>query len=162
MRYRLVESIMVALRGRRLSLGLSQRALSELIGMSQPVLAAYEKGARQPGIDSVGRVAAGLGARVGIVSVMNVSAIVHANPGMRREALLSLVGVVGLCLEPHDLCTAKLIANRPKDLDFLRSLLDADLVQAARLFERLAATECSPARRSFAAGFLRPFGRRTT
>jgi len=34
-------------------------------------------------------------------------------------------GKVGLCLERHDLCIAKLVAGRPKDLAFIDSLLRA-------------------------------------
>jgi hypothetical protein len=47
-------------------------------------------------------------------------------------------GRTGLCLEPHDLCAAKLIANRPKDHRFVRALLEAEKVKAETLRERLA------------------------
>jgi len=43
----------------------------------------------------------------------------------------------GLCLEPHDLAVAKLIAGRPKDLDFIETLLSAELVQADVIESRL-------------------------
>lgn len=44
----------------------------------------------------------------------------------------------GLCLEKHDLCVAKLCAFREKDRNFVGALLDAQLVDADRLAERLA------------------------
>ena len=44
----------------------------------------------------------------------------------------------GWCLEPHDLCVAKLCALREKDINFVTALLDADLVDAATLVERLS------------------------
>lgn len=37
-------------------------------------------------------------------------------------------GVVGWCLEPHDLVVAKLVAGRPHDLVFVRELVHAGLV----------------------------------
>ncbi|KHL04371.1 DUF6036 family nucleotidyltransferase [Sinomonas humi] len=50
-------------------------------------------------------------------------------------------GRTGLCLEPHDLCAAKLIANREKDHRFVRALLDENFVQEDILRQRLAMTE---------------------
>ncbi len=44
---------------------------------------------------------------------------------------------VGLCLDPHDLCAAKLLANREKDLGFVSSLLAAGLVDSATLSARV-------------------------
>jgi hypothetical protein len=44
---------------------------------------------------------------------------------------------VGLCLDPHDLCAAKLLANREKDLGFVSSLLEAGLVDSATLSARV-------------------------
>jgi len=48
-------------------------------------------------------------------------------------------GKVGLCLERHDLCVAKLVAGRPKDLAFIDSLLQAHRLNEVTLVERLAA-----------------------
>jgi hypothetical protein len=45
---------------------------------------------------------------------------------------------VGLCLEKHDLCAAKLCAFREKDRNFVGALLDAGLVEADELAERLS------------------------
>jgi hypothetical protein len=50
-------------------------------------------------------------------------------------------GRTGLCLEPHDLCAAKLIANREKDHRFVRALLDERLVQEETLRKRLEMIE---------------------
>ena len=40
---------------------------------------------------------------------------------------------LAVCLEPHDLVVAKLVARRPKDIDFAAALLRAQLVQAGEL-----------------------------
>ena len=50
-------------------------------------------------------------------------------------------GRTGLCLELHDLCISKLVANREKDREFCSTLVRHRLVSAATLRERLAATE---------------------
>lgn len=47
-------------------------------------------------------------------------------------------GVVAWCLEPHNLWVSKAIAGRPKDLEFCRALVERDLVDEARLRDRLA------------------------
>lgn len=39
----------------------------------------------------------------------------------------------GWCLEPHDLCVAKLCAGRHKDHEFVDALLKADLIDRGRL-----------------------------
>lgn len=54
----------------------------------------------------------------------------------------------GLCLEPHDLVVAKLLAHREKDLGFARALLDAGLVDRHLLLSRLDMTETIPIRLS--------------
>lgn len=46
-------------------------------------------------------------------------------------------GVTALCLEIHDLWISKAIANRPKDLEFCRTLVARRLVDADVLYERL-------------------------
>ena len=48
---------------------------------------------------------------------------------------------IGWCLEPADLCVAKLCAHREKDLNFVRALHDAGLVDAAVIAERLLQVE---------------------
>jgi hypothetical protein len=44
---------------------------------------------------------------------------------------------VGLCLERHDLCAAKLARLDQKDLEFVQSLIDAGLVTPAVVRERI-------------------------
>lgn len=43
----------------------------------------------------------------------------------------------GLCLEPHDCVVSKLVAHRPKDLDFAAAMLRDNLVDADILVERI-------------------------
>lgn len=43
----------------------------------------------------------------------------------------------GLCLEAHDLAVSKLVAFRPKDLDFVRVLLTEELVSPRKLLLRI-------------------------
>lgn len=45
-------------------------------------------------------------------------------------------GRTGLCLDPHDLCVAKLAAHREKDLRFVTALVTAGLVQLGQIAER--------------------------
>jgi len=47
----------------------------------------------------------------------------------------------GLCLEPHDLCAAKNLANREKDRLFVEALLDAGLIDAEKLRARIDALD---------------------
>lgn len=46
-------------------------------------------------------------------------------------------GRTGLCVEAHDLAVSKLVAFRPKDLDFVRVLLAEELVSARKLILRI-------------------------
>lgn len=48
---------------------------------------------------------------------------------------------LGLCLEPHDLCVAKLCAMREKDVRFVKALIDAGIVDPRVIAERLARVE---------------------
>lgn len=63
-------------------------------------------------------------------------------------------GRTGLCLEPHDLCAAKLLAGRAKDHEFVSALLDAGLVDADVLAERLGRTVTEPERSERARAWL--------
>jgi hypothetical protein len=47
------------------------------------------------------------------------------------------------CLEPHDLCIAKLVAGREKDIEFVASLIRAQLIDPTKLRE-LVATIAAP------------------
>jgi len=55
-------------------------------------------------------------------------------------------GATGWCLEPHDLVVSKLVAGRPKDLDFARAAVRHGLVDTATLRERAGATRLPPER----------------
>jgi hypothetical protein len=57
-------------------------------------------------------------------------------------------GAVAMCLEPHDLALAKLVARREKDLAFVAALIAAQLLDIAVLRERAESMPVSgPARR---------------
>jgi hypothetical protein len=47
----------------------------------------------------------------------------------------------GLCLDPHDLCAAKLMAHREKDFAFVQALVDARLIDPGILQQRLASID---------------------
>jgi hypothetical protein len=49
-------------------------------------------------------------------------------------------GVLGLCLDPHDLAIAKLAAGRRKDMDYLAAMLRHGMLDIAIVAERLGAT----------------------
>jgi hypothetical protein len=49
-------------------------------------------------------------------------------------------GAVGLCLDPHDLAVAKLVAGREKDIDFVRTLISTSMVNPDTISSRLAET----------------------
>lgn len=67
-------------------------------------------------------------------------------------------GKTGLCLEPHDLCVAKMIAHRPKDREFCEALLATPLLSRRTLVERLAQTEIDDERRQLAADWIENLG----
>ena len=48
---------------------------------------------------------------------------------------------IGWCLDPEDLCVAKLCAHREKDLNFVRALHTAELVDATVMAQRLGQVE---------------------
>ena len=59
----------------------------------------------------------------------------------------------GWWLESHDLCAAKLCAGREKDLNFVRALIESDLVDRPVIGERLGLIEAEyaePAQRTTA------------
>jgi hypothetical protein len=70
-----------------------------------------------------------------------VSVEVARLPTGWRERLVSFtseatLGATGHCLEPHDLVISKLVAGRPKDLEFADALLSAGLIDPDILLER--------------------------
>ena len=56
-------------------------------------------------------------------------------------------GVTGLCLEVHDLAISKLVAARPKDIEFVRELAKHNLIERMILLDRLAGIELPDALR---------------
>jgi hypothetical protein len=46
-------------------------------------------------------------------------------------------GVIAWCLEPHDLWISKMVAGRPKDLEFGQALLEEGIVEPGELQKRL-------------------------
>ena len=54
-------------------------------------------------------------------------------------------GVVAWCLEPHDLWIFKMIAGRPKDLEFARAVMEGGIVGLAELRSRLEQLDEVPA-----------------
>lgn len=67
-----------------------------------------------------------------------------------RDRLVSVKGEgtngrTGLCLEVHDLCISKLVANREKDRTFCSTLVRHRLVSVPTLRERLEITEIDEA-----------------
>lgn len=66
-----------------------------------------------------------------------------------RERLVPLrnentAGVTGWCLEPEDLCVSKLVAGRPKDIEFCAALIAAHVVGSDMLLGRLEETDATP------------------
>ena len=47
------------------------------------------------------------------------------------------VSSIGLCLHPEDLCVAKALAGRQKDIDFVRAVFAAGLVDLLKVEDRL-------------------------
>ncbi|MCZ9880215.1 hypothetical protein NFJ07_00275 [Arthrobacter sp. B2a2-09] len=64
-------------------------------------------------------------------------------------------GRTGLCLEPHDLCAAKLIAGRIKDRIFVKALLEHGLVDADTIASRLETIRNDDIRRDRALACVR-------
>jgi len=59
-------------------------------------------------------------------------------------------GVTGLCLEVHDLAVSKLVAGRPKDLDFVMELARQKMIERATLRARLKMTKITDIENSLA------------
>ncbi|WP_248762091.1 DUF6036 family nucleotidyltransferase [Pseudarthrobacter sp. SSS035] len=64
-------------------------------------------------------------------------------------------GRTGLCLEPHDLCVAKLIAGRAKDHLFVGALLKHGLVSREIIAQRLLTVSNDDVRRDRALSLVR-------
>jgi len=57
-------------------------------------------------------------------------------------------GITGYCLEVHDLAISKLIAMRPKDLEFVQELVRHDMIEEQTMLRRLGQTELKKSVRS--------------
>lgn len=55
----------------------------------------------------------------------------------RAVSTPAMNGVTAMCMEPHDLCVAKLLAGREKDIAFVHALLAAGLVDRSTILARL-------------------------
>ena len=49
--------------------------------------------------------------------------------------------VIGWCLDPHDLVVSKAVAGREKDSEFIKALVDTDLIDPTISLERLASID---------------------
>jgi len=66
-------------------------------------------------------------------------------------------GVIGYCLEVHDLAVSKLIAMRPKDLEFVQELVRHDMLDKKTMLRRLKQTDLEDAIRRIAQARIRAF-----
>lgn len=71
-----------ALRSRR---SLTQRVLADRCEIVQPVIAAYESGARDPGLRNLERIAESLDARIELVTFVDVTALLEEYHGVSRR-----------------------------------------------------------------------------
>lgn len=58
-------------------------------------------------------------------------------------------GNTAYCLELHDTCISKFVADRPKDLDYIKECIRTNLVKKDILIERLHMTVISDTQREF-------------
>lgn len=66
-------------------------------------------------------------------------------------------GITGLCLERHDLCIAKLAANREKDLAFVGALLRTRIVEPNVLVDLIGQSAIPVSQRKSIEQFVRRF-----
>jgi hypothetical protein len=106
---------------------------------------------------------------LGEFSLFNATHGIHADGVSEDTSVLPLLwrarlipyknantnGVTGLCLERHDLCVAKLVANREKDRAFVRDLLRGHIVDVEVIVDRLTVTDLSDERRQQITDFVR-------
>jgi hypothetical protein len=64
-------------------------------------------------------------------------------------------GGAGLCLDPYDLCAAKLFAFRDKDIRYVSSLLGSGVIEKQVLVERIASTPNHEQKKQAALNYLR-------
>lgn len=63
-------------------------------------------------------------------------------------------GHTGLCLEVHDLCAAKLLANRPKDHVYVNAMIVDSFVDPNVVWDRVGATDTEGSRVATAQSWL--------
>lgn len=68
------------------------------------------------------------------------------------------INATGLCLDPYDLCAAKLIAGREKDYAFVTALLEHDFINPEVLGARIELFERHVGRSDAAASWVRSVG----
>jgi hypothetical protein len=66
-------------------------------------------------------------------------------------------GVTGYCLEVHDLAISKMIAMRPKDLDFVQQLVRHDMIDKKTMLRRLKQTDLEDSTRRIAQARIESF-----
>ena len=64
-------------------------------------------------------------------------------------------GATGWCLEAHDMAVSKLVAGREKDLEFVRGLLQHNMIDSESLVSRLSVTPLDEAARTLCAQRLK-------
>lgn len=65
------------------------------------------------------------------------------------------LGIIGLCLEPHDLAISKYVASRPKDREFTRELAKHGMTNQETLLLRLQTTDLPDQVRNIVAAAIR-------
>ena len=63
-------------------------------------------------------------------------------------------GHTGLCLEVHDLCAAKLLANRSKDHVYVGAMIQESFADPNVIWERVVTTKTDPERINAATAWL--------
>ena len=66
-------------------------------------------------------------------------------------------GVTGYCLEVHDLAISKMIAMRPKDLEFVQELVRHDMINKKTMLYRLKQTDLEDSVRRVAGARIKSF-----
>ena len=66
-------------------------------------------------------------------------------------------GATGYCLEVHDLAISKIIAMRPKDLDFVQELVRHDMINKKTMLHRLKQTDLEDSIRRVAQARIKSF-----
>jgi len=89
-----------------------------------------------------GYYAQGVGERTAVLPSDWESRLVAVNNGNTN-------GVTGYCLEAHDLAISKIIAQRPKDVEFVQELVRHDMIEKKTMLHRLEQTDLQePIRRN--------------